>query len=212
VRWWVSGSAQLWYVYIFAALWGTVSAVETPARQAFVSELVPKPLLTNALALSGAAFNSARIVGPAIGGLTIAALGTGTAFVANAISYVAPLIALSRMRRPSSTATACPPRCPPPRPGSSTACVYVRQRRDLLLPLAIMLVIGMVGFNFQITLAVLAKNVFHTGRPPSACSPPASRSGRWAARWPAPAAGARPSCGWCSARRWSSESSRSRPA
>jgi MFS family permease len=160
----VSGAAQLWHVYLFAVLWGTVSAIETPARQAFVSEMVGKPLLPNALALSAATFNSARIIGPALGGLAIAALGTGTAFVVNAISYIGPLITLSRMRRSELH-----------RDGMATGRVsaqdarvidglrYVRRRPDLILPLALMMVIGMVGFNFQITLAVLAKNVFHTG-------------------------------------------------
>src|SRR5690348_3382613 len=94
----VSGSVRLWLVYLFAALWGTVSAVETPVRQAFASELVDRPLLPNALSLSSAAFNTARIIGPAVAGVAIAALGTGSAFLVNAVSYVFPLIALVRMR------------------------------------------------------------------------------------------------------------------
>src|SRR6266568_759954 len=94
----VSGAVQLWQVYVFAALWGTVSAVETPVRQSFVSELVDRSLLPNALSLSAATFNTARILGPALAGVTIAALGTGTAFVVNAVSYVFPVVAIARMR------------------------------------------------------------------------------------------------------------------
>src|SRR6266511_2991546 len=94
----VSGRVQLWQVYVFAALWGTVSAVESPVRQAFVSELVGKALLPNALSLNAATFNTARIAGPALAGVTIAVWGTGTAFVVNAVSYVFPLLVIARMR------------------------------------------------------------------------------------------------------------------
>jgi MFS family permease len=160
----VSGAVQLWQVFVFAVLWGTVTALETPTRQAFVSELVERRLLPNALALSAATFNSARVIGPAIGGLSIALFGTGTAFVVNAVSYVAPLIVLCLMRPgelyrdglAGGRVTAADAKV-------SDGLRYVRYRPDLLLPLGLMLVIGLVGFNFQLTLAVLAKNVFHTG-------------------------------------------------
>jgi MFS family permease len=158
----ISGAIQLWQVYVFAGLWGTVSAVETPVRQSFVSELVERPLLPNALSLSAAAFNTARIIGPAIGGLAIAGLGTGSAFLVNAASYVFPLVALTRLRpaelhREVGRVVA-----------SAEARVidgvrYVGRRPDLLLPMVLIMVIGLVGFNYQLTLAVLAKNVFHTG-------------------------------------------------
>jgi MFS family permease len=122
---------------------------------------VDRPLLPNALSLSAAAFNTARIIGPAVAGLAIAGLGTGTAFVVNAVSYVFPLIALLRLR-PNELHRE------PGRVDSADARVidglrYVRRRRDLLLPLVLMLVLGLVGFNYQLTLAVLAKNVFHSG-------------------------------------------------
>ncbi len=159
-----SGAVRLWCVFVFALLWGTVSAFETPTRQSFASELVGRSLLPNALALSSATFNSARVIGPALGGVAIAVLGTGSAFVVNAVSYLGPLIMLTLMRpgelyRDGLTMG---------RVSADDARVvdglrYVRRRPDLILPLALMLVIGMAGFNFQLTLAVLAKNVFHTG-------------------------------------------------
>jgi len=158
----VGGAAQLWHVYLFALLWGTVTAVETPFRQSFVPELVGPALLPNALSLAAAAFNTARVVGPAIAGLLIAGLGTGVGFVANAVSYVVPLVALSRLRpaelhRSGGQAPAA----------AQTRVVdglrYVWRRPDLLLPVGLMLVIGMVGYNFQLTLPVLSKGVFHTG-------------------------------------------------
>lgn len=158
----ISGAIQLWQVFVFAALWGTCSSLETPTRQSFVSEMVGRELLPNALALNSAVFNSARIIGPAIGGVMIYLLGTGPAFVLNAFTYIAPIIALSRMipaelhREPTGG-----------RISSGDARIidglrYVRGRRDLVVPMALMLVLGLLAFNFQLTLALLAKNVYHT--------------------------------------------------
>lgn len=157
----VSGTVQLWQIYVFAALWGVVTAVETPVRQAFVSELVGKSLLPNAMSLNAATFNMARIVGPALAGVAIAAFGTGTAFLVNAASYVFPVVALARMRgselhREAGRLSAAQTRV-------ADGLRYVWRRHDLLLPVALILVVGMLGFNYQLTLPVLAKNVFHTG-------------------------------------------------
>lgn len=159
-----SGRAQLWQVFVFAVLWGTVTSIEGPTRQAFVSEMVERRLLPNALALSAATFNTARVIGPALGGVAIALFGTGTAFVVNAVSYVGPLIVLSLMRPSelyrdglvSGADTEAKAKV-------SDGLRYVRYRPDLLLVLGLMLIVGLVGFNLQLTLAVLAKNVFHTG-------------------------------------------------
>ena len=159
----VSGAVQLWHVYVFAALWGTVAAVETPFRQPFASELVGSSLLPNALSLNAATFNTARIIGPAIAGLIIAGLGTGAAFVINAISYVVPLVALYLMRPAELYRDGIAERVSAAEARVVDGLRYVRRRPDLLLPLGLMLVIGMVGFNYQLTLAVLAKNVFHSG-------------------------------------------------
>ncbi len=158
----VSGSVQVWQVFVFAASYGIVNSLETPTRQAFVSEMVGRDMLPNALSLSAATFNSARILGPAIGGLTIAALGTGTAFIVNSITFVGPLVAISRMIpsqlfRDTSRGVVT----------ASEAKIidglrYVRSRADLLMPIVLMLIVGMVAFNYQITLALMAKNVFHT--------------------------------------------------
>jgi len=157
----VSGRVQLWQVYVFAALWGTVSAVESPVRQAFVSELVGKALLPNALSLNAATFNTARIAGPALAGVTIAVWGTGTAFVVNAVSYVFPLLVIARMR-PAELHRALS-RIPAADARIIDGLRYVRRRPDLLLPLVLIMVIATVGFNFQLTLPVLAKNEFRTG-------------------------------------------------
>jgi MFS family permease len=159
----VTGAVQLWQVFVFAVLWGTVTAIETPSRQAFISELVDRPLLPNALSLSAATFNSARVIGPAIGGLSIALFGTGTAFVVNAVAYIAPLTVLFQMRSNELHRDEATAGRPAEDARVSDGLRYVRNRPDLLLPLGVMLVVGLIGFNFQLTLAVLAKNVFHTG-------------------------------------------------
>lgn len=158
----VSGAVQLWHVFVFALLYGLVNSLETPTRQAFVSEMVGRELLPNALSLSAATFNSARIVGPAIGGVMIHAFGTGQAFLINSVTFIGPIIAIYRMIpghlfRDNSGA----------RVSSSDARIidglrYVRERADLMMPMVLMLVVGLVAFNFQVTLPLLAKNVFHT--------------------------------------------------
>jgi MFS family permease len=87
----VAGVVQLWHVYVFAFLFGCVSAFDAPVRQTFVAELVGDADLSNAVALNSTSFNAARMVGPAIAGLTIASVGTGWAFIVNGISFIADL-------------------------------------------------------------------------------------------------------------------------
>ena len=146
-------------VFLFAGLMGTVNAIETPVRQSFVSELVEPVLLPNALSLSAATFNTARIVGPAVAGVAIWLIGLGPLFLINGVSYLAPLIFLLRMDaaklfRIEKSAT---------RARIRDAVAYVWRREDLLLPIVLLFVVGMAGFNFQLTLAVLANTVFLTG-------------------------------------------------
>ncbi|MFI6785257.1 MFS transporter [Micromonospora sp. NPDC050276] len=154
---------QLWHVFAFAALLGTANAVETPVRQAFVSELVGTPLLPNALSLNAAVFNSARIVGPAVAGLAIAAFDVGPVFLFTALSSVAPLVNVVRMRTAELHRDALLPRDERASARVVDGLRYVWRRPDLLLPMAVMSVIGMSLFNFQLTLAALAKTVFNTG-------------------------------------------------
>lgn len=157
----VSGAVQLWHVFLFAGLWGTVQPFEMPSRQSFVSEMVGRELLPNALSLNSAVFNSARIIGPAIGGIVIYLVGTGPAFIVNAASYVGPLLALSRMipaelhRDGVTLRSAAEARV---RDGLR----HVWGRPDLLVPMTLILITGLLAFNFGLTLPLLAKNVFHT--------------------------------------------------
>jgi MFS family permease len=155
-----SGSVQLWHVFLFAALLGVANAIETPVRQSFVSELVELPLLPNALALSAATFNTARIGGPALAGVALAIFHTGPVFLIATALAIAPVFSYLAMR-PADLFRG-------ERPGKKDARIldglkYVWRRNDLLLPIAVMAVIGMIGFNFPVTLASLAKINFHAG-------------------------------------------------
>jgi MFS family permease len=153
-----TGAVRLWQVFVVAAVAGTINAIETPVRQSFVSELVGSSLLPNALSLSAATFNTARIIGPTIAGLAIGWFDLGPVFLANAVLCVGPLISAIRMRpselyRPEGRLA---------RGGSILAGLrYTQRRPDLVLPMALVLVVGMMGFNFPVTLALMAGKVFH---------------------------------------------------
>ena len=94
----VTGSAQLWHAYLAALCLGIASAVDAPARQSFVSELVGQDNIANAVALNSASFNTARLTGPAVAGVLIAWVGTGPVFLLNAASYAAVVISLFLIR------------------------------------------------------------------------------------------------------------------
>ena len=161
----VTGAAQIWHVYVLAFVLGVGAAFDAPARQSFVSEIVDPVDLTNAVGLNSASFNAARIVGPALAGLLIAALGggvaaTGWVVFANALTYAAPILALQRL----DTRALDPAVITPRQPGMIREGVrYVRNRPDLLLVLAVVFFTGTFGLNFQMTSALMATEVFDKG-------------------------------------------------
>jgi MFS family permease len=91
------GTVQLWMVFIFALASGFINAFDNPARQTFAMELVGEDYLANAISLNSAQFNLARVIGPAIAGAFIAAVGLAPCFIINAFSFAAILIALAKM-------------------------------------------------------------------------------------------------------------------
>ncbi|MGH8794671.1 MAG: MFS transporter [Stackebrandtia sp.] len=155
----IAGTVQLWHVYVFAFSLGVVNAVENPVRQSFVSEMVGNESLPNALSLSSATFNSARIVGPALAGGLIALFGTGVVIAINAATYAAPVVGLLLMDVAVLHRAAGKPAAARIRDGLK----YTTRRPDLMLPLVLMFVVAGVGFNFPVTLALMAKVVFATG-------------------------------------------------
>jgi MFS family permease len=156
----VSGYVQLWHVFLFAALLGVAQAFDNPTRQAFVSEMVGPDRLSNAVALNSATFNGARLIGPAVGGLVIAAVGVGPAFLINAATYIAVISAYLSMRTGDLARSAVAER---PRGGVMEGLRYVRSRPDLMLVVALVFVVGTMGMNFNLTLPLLAKAEFGVG-------------------------------------------------
>ncbi|WP_329540086.1 MFS transporter [Streptomyces sp. NBC_01358] len=154
----LTGTAGLGEVHVFAFCLGLVNAVEVPTRMAFVGELVPVELLPNASALSAAYFSVARVVGPAAAGLLLTLLGTGWVMVVNAFSYLATVVALRRIRPDELYRTT--------RAAGRARVIdglrYIRRRPDLMIPFAMIAGIGLFGLNFQLTLPLLARTVFHT--------------------------------------------------
>jgi MFS family permease len=135
---------------------GFVSIVDSPARQAFVSSLVPAADLASAVSLNGVVMNSARVVGPAVAGALIVTVGTTSCFAVNAVSYLAVIAALLAIRpfgasRPSSKRTG----------GVRAGLQYARGRQQLWLPLVMMLIVGLLAFNFAVVLPVFARQTFH---------------------------------------------------
>ncbi len=156
----LTGLVQLWHVYALALGLGIATAVDTPTRQAFVSEMVGHDDLPNAVSLNSATFNASRIVGPALAGLAIHQWGTASVFLANGLSYVAVIAGLLMMR----SAELFPGTPQPAAKGQVREGIrYVRERRHLLVPILLVFMVGTFGLNFQITLSLVAKKVFHTG-------------------------------------------------
>jgi MFS family permease len=156
----LSHSIRLWEVYALSAGLGCVNLFDNPARQTFVSEMVGLELLPNAVSLNSVLMNSARVIGPAIGGVLILTVGVGTCFMVNAASYVAVIIALTLMRASDLYR----------KPGVVRAKGQVREglryvwaTGDLRAPLISMAIVGVFAFNFTVTLPLLAKFTFHGG-------------------------------------------------
>ena len=152
----VSGSAQAWMVFVVIGLRGLVLAVDNPARQAFVIELVGPDRVLNAVSLNSVLVHSARITGPAIAGVIIALSGVAPCFAVNSLSFAAMLFALYRMH-PDKLHR---PRHDRPRGNVREALRHVVGRSELRVPLALMLVLSTVGFNFQVVLPLLAERSF----------------------------------------------------
>lgn len=161
----VTGLVATWHVYVIAFVFGTGAAFDTPARQAFVNEMVPTEQLPNAVGLNSASFNLARMVGPAVAGVLIAAMGsgvsaTGWVILVNAASYLAVIASLSRMRSSELTPVV---RLERGRGQIRDGLRYVRGRPDILLVMAIVFSAGTFGLNFQMTTALMATEVYGKG-------------------------------------------------
>lgn len=156
----ICGLVQTWHVYVFALLLGCASAFDSPARHTFVVDIVGEVDLPNAVALNSISFNGSRLVGPAVAGLLIAAVGTGWVFVINAATFAAVLGALALMRTRELTSSV---RTPAARGGLIEGFRYVRGRPDLQVLLLMLFLFGTFGLNYPIFISTMAAGVFHTG-------------------------------------------------
>jgi MFS family permease len=154
----VTGIVQLWHVYVFAFLHGCTAAFDAPARQTFVSDLVGEADLPNAVALNSTSFNAARMVGPALAGLLIAGVGTGWAFLTNALSFGGVLCSLMFLRVGDLHSSRRAVRAPG---GFVAGFRYVWSRPDLRSILLMLFLIGTFGMNFSIFISTMAVTVFH---------------------------------------------------
>ncbi|WP_424889648.1 MFS transporter [Streptomyces sp. XH2] len=156
----LSGHVQVWHVYLTAFVLGLVTVVDNPARQAFVVEMVGPADLRNAVSLNSANFQSARLVGPAVAGVLITAVGSGWAFLLNGLSFVAPVAGLLLMRTAELHKV---DRAPRAKGQLREGLRYVAGRPDLVWPIVLVGFIGTFGFNFPIWLTAFVNDVYHAG-------------------------------------------------
>jgi len=153
----ITGAVRPAYVYAFALASGMILAFDSPARQAFVTEVVPEGRLRAAISMNAAVFQAARLIGPAIASLLIATAGTGWVFAVNAACYLGPTIGLL-MLRPSELQPA--PVVPKTRGSMAATARYLRRRPDVLWTIFLVGMLGTFGLNFPIVLTAMAKSAF----------------------------------------------------
>jgi len=156
----LTGVVELWMVYLLAACFGTVTALDNPSRQTFVMEMVGADDVSNAVTLNSVVVNAARVIGPAVAGIVIALFGVGECFVFNAVSYLAVVVALLLIRSDQLHPSARSARAP-------------RQVRDgfryawsepiLRTTIVMLVLIGTFTFEFSTTLPMLAEFTFGSG-------------------------------------------------
>ncbi len=156
----LSGSARIWEIGALALLLGLNNAFENPARQAFMLEMVGSENLRNAVSLNSVIVNVARMIGPAVAGLMIAAAGEGWCFLLNAASFAAVIASLLSLDRSAIN--------PSPPSGHERGALreglsYVRRTPELAVPLLMMAVVGMLAYEFQVTLPVMASRALGAG-------------------------------------------------
>ena len=152
-----SGRVEYWHVAVLAALYGLSRAIDIPARQSYITDLVGRSDLPNAVALNSVVMNGARIVGPAVAGLLIAAFGVALAFLLNGVSFVAVLVALVAIRtegRPDIGRLGI-------REGVLSALNYAAGTPPVAFTLGLMVVVSLLVLNFNVIVPLVARNVLN---------------------------------------------------
>ena len=155
----LTGRVQVAHIFVLAALLGVVNAFDIPARQSFLVEMVGREDLINAIALNSSMFNGARIVGPAVAGILVAAIGEGWCFFANGVSYIAVIIGLMMIKVPPAAV-----------PKKASAISHIAEGfrfaarttpiRALLLLLGL---VSLTGMPYAVLMPVFADHIFHSG-------------------------------------------------
>jgi MFS family permease len=153
------GAATVWHVAALAFFLGTINAIDIPTRQSFLAEMVGKGHIANAIALNSAAFNGARIIGPMIAGLTISYLGISACFFLNAVSFIAVIAALSRIRIKGEI-----------RVGTEgilhelmQGLRFMKGSTEIVHVILLITVFSLIGLPYISLLPVFADEVFHRG-------------------------------------------------
>jgi MFS family permease len=151
---------KVWEIFVLSALLGVVNAFDIPARQAFIVEMTSREDLINAIALNSSAFNGARIIGPAVAGILVAAVGEGWCFFANAVSYIAVIAGLLMMRVAPFRSSH----------GETSALRHVIEGFGFVAhtgPIrALLLLVGLVslaGMPFSVLMPIFADRILHAG-------------------------------------------------
>ena len=155
-----SGHARYWHVAVMAVLWGIMSSIDQPARQSLVMELVGRAHVTSAVGLNSAAFNGARIIGPAIAGILIARVGLSPGFFLNALAFVFAIAMLAQI----------PSRRPVPRIAPTTfveemleGVLYAARTPAVRFILTLQIIVSFCVFNFSVYVPLLARDVLGMG-------------------------------------------------
>ncbi|HJU64556.1 MAG TPA: MFS transporter, partial [Gemmatimonadaceae bacterium] len=159
--WWFawSGHLTIGWLLTLALLNGTVNALDIPARQSTIVELVSREDLPAAIALNSSGFNLARIIGPGIAAAVIAAFGIAWCFAVNALSYLAVLIGLLRIRLPPR---ALPPAIISPLEGLRQGLVYLTKTRSVAMLMRMVAIYSVFGIPYLVLMPVIARDVLHT--------------------------------------------------
>lgn len=156
----LTDALQIWMIWIAALLVGCVNSLDNAGRQALTKQIVGKELVANAVSLNTAISNTARAVGPAIGGLLVAGVGYTVCFLINAGSYAVVVLSLRAMRTAELFSTTVVPR----RAGQVREGLrYVRGRPALWMPIVVLATVSTFGMNYQVVVPLLVSSGFHLG-------------------------------------------------
>jgi MFS family permease len=156
----LSHTVHIWHIFVLSALLGVVNAFDIPARQSFIVDMVGRADLMNAIALNSSMFNASRVVGPAVAGILVAAIGEGWCFFANGISYIAVIVGLLLMR--------VAPHRPVTGGGSPVAKIvegfrFVIRNRPIHALLILLSIASVTGMPFTVLMPVFADRILHGG-------------------------------------------------